>query len=220
MRTLPLALILALAACKAPAPTAAAEQAPSAPPPADLKTPDVRPGTDSLLFTFVEGYRVRVVTKIDEVPERVRERVLVTDLRMSAEDRSAHRYNYFADLTQPQADGSYPVSVVSRYDAAAGQGVKVGLPKPPAGAVVIYTAEWCGFCKKEMAWMDEQGVVYVKRDVEKQPGASAELQEKLKAAGVQAGGIPVTDWLGELVVGFNKPKLEKLLEEKPPAKKP
>ena len=208
-RVLILSLLLAFACTDPPAVVVTTA-------PEGLRVPEVRAGTDALLFTFVDDRRVRAVSTIAEVPEEKRARVLVTDLRMSASDRRAHKYNYFVDLTTPQADGSYAVSVVSRFDPAKGEGLKVGLSSAPEGSIVLYTAEWCGFCKKAKAWMQQNGVEFVERDVDKQPGAQAELQDKLKAAGVSAGGIPVIDWQGELTVGFNKARLKTLLKERPP----
>ena len=53
---------------------------------------------------------------------------------------------------------------------------------------------------------------FVERDVEKTPGAQAELRKKLQQARVQGGGVPVLDWGGELIMGFNKPRMEQLLK--------
>jgi glutaredoxin len=89
---------------------------------------------------------------------------------------------------------------------------------PPAdGSVVVYSAEWCGYCKKAKAWLAGRSVPFVERDVEKTPGAQAELQAKLKAKNVPGGGIPVIDWGGTLVMGYDVAAFEKLLQEKPPA---
>ena len=39
------------------------------------------------------------------------------------------------------------------------------------------------------------------------------MQKKLAAAGVQGGGVPVIDWNGALVMGFDKRKLEELYKK-------
>ena len=205
------ALVLLFAACtrNADAPAAPAEDKP---PPFPVVTDD---GAD-LLFSYVDAHgRVQAVSKGSDVPEAVRARVLVVDLKKTPEERQAHRYAFFADLTAKTPDGTYPVSVVSRYDAAHGQ-VQAPVAPAPAGSVVVYSATWCGFCKKAKAWLKDNGVPFIERDVEKTPGAQAELDGKLKAAGVPGGGVPVIDWAGTLVMGFDVHALEKLKAARAP----
>ncbi len=197
----------------AQAPTVSADPLLDAPP-----SPVVTDAATTLLFSFVDANgRVQAVPSVDAVPEAVRQRVLVVDLGKTPEQRQAHRYAWFADLTNKSADGSYPVVVVSRYDAATRAGGAAVLP-PPAGSVVIYSAEWCGYCKKAKAWLTEKGVPYIERDVEKTAGAQAELSSKLTAAGVSGGGIPVVDWAGELIVGFDVAAFDRLLKSTPAPK--
>lgn len=180
--------------------------------------PVVSDDAKDLLFSFVdaEGH-VQAVSRVTEVPEPIKARVLVVDLSKTPEQRQAHRYAFFADLSTKRPDGSYSVSVVSRYDAARGQTAPAIAP-PPSGSVVVYSAVWCGFCKKAKTWLTERGVPFVERDVEKMPGAQEELSAKLKAAGVPGGGVPVIDWAGTIVMGFDVAQMERLLKEKPPTK--
>jgi glutaredoxin len=103
---------------------------------------------------------------------------------------------------------------VRRFDAARGEGLKVQLAPAPQGAVIVYSAEWCGFCKKAKHWLASKEVPFVERDVEKQPGVAEELKQKLAAAKVRGGGVPVIDWDGTIIVGFDKRRLEKLLAER------
>lgn len=216
-------VVVVLAACsKAPADgsssssTATEDAAPDG--------PVVRAEATNLLFSFVDSAgRVQAVPSVADVPEAVRKRVLVVDLSKTPEQRQAHRYAWFTDLTVANADGTYPVVVVSRYEGATQKAGASSLP-PPDGSVVVYSAEWCGYCKKAKAWMTSKGVPFIERDVEKTPGAQEELQAKLKVAGVPGGGIPVVDWAGSLVVGFDVAAFEKLLASTPlpaaPAKEP
>jgi glutaredoxin len=182
--------------------------------------PIVRDEATNLLFSFVDAQgRVQSVPRADAVPEPVRQRVLVIDLDKTPEQRQAHRFAFFADLTTKSPEGTYAVVAVSRYDAA--QQATGPASTPPAdGSVVVYSATWCGFCKKAKAWLVKEQVPFVERDVEKTPGAQAELDAKLKKAHVPGGGIPVIDWAGTLVVGFDVPSLQRLLREKPPSTSP
>jgi glutaredoxin len=185
-------------------------------PPIPVVTDDAK----DLLFSFVDAQgRVQAVPSVAAVPETVKSRVLVVDLKKTPEERQAHRYAFFVDLTARTPEGTYPVSVVSRYDAAKGQ-VQAPATPPPEGSVIVYSATWCGFCKKTKAWLKEHNVPYIERDVEKTPGAQAELDQKLKAAQVPGGGIPVVDWGGTLVMGFDQAALTRLLAEKGPGPAP
>jgi glutaredoxin len=199
------------------APTSSSTATPSASDDAP-SAPVVRADATTLLFSFVDAAgRMQAVPTVADVPEAVRGRVLVVDLNKTPEERQAHRYAFFADLTAPGPDGTFPVVAVSRYDAARGQGETPPTLPPPDGSVVVYSAAWCGYCKKAKSWLTDKGVPFVERDVEKTPGAQAELQGKLRAANVPGGGVPVIDWGGTLVMGFDVAAFERLAKEKPPA---
>lgn len=95
---------------------------------------------------------------------------------------------------------------------------KLNLPEgiePPEVAanegVIVYKTDWCGVCKKLLAYLDRKGVKYEAKDIEKSPEAAAELQAKAKQKGVQTGSVPIIDVRGELLVGFDRARLEKLL---------
>ena len=72
--------------------------------------------------------------------------------------------------------------------------------------VIIYTTVWCGFCKMAKKYMDQLGVKYEEKDVEKDPTAAAEAVEKSGQM-----GVPVIDVNGKIIVGFDKPHLDEAL---------
>lgn len=76
--------------------------------------------------------------------------------------------------------------------------------------VTIYSTTWCAFCKTEKQWMDKLGVKYISKNVEEDPAANEELLEKL---GGNFQGVPVTDIAGEMILGFDRPKLQAALEK-------
>jgi glutaredoxin len=201
--------------------TATASQTES--PNADDKLPPFPVVTDDasdLLFSYVDPQgHVVPASKPSDIPDAVKARVLVVDLTKTPEERQAHRYAFFVDLTTKTPEGTYPVTVVSRYDAAKGQVAAPIAPAPP-GSVVVYSATWCGFCHKAKAWLKENNVPFIDRDVEKTAGAQDELTQKLKAKNVPPGGIPVIDWDGTLVMGFDKNQLERLKTTHPIAPEP
>ncbi len=78
-------------------------------------------------------------------------------------------------------------------------------------SVIVYSAEWCAYCKTEKQYLDKLGVSYTVKDIEKTPGAQEELAAK---TGGKAQGIPVTDIAGEIVYGFDRARIDELLTAK------
>jgi len=71
--------------------------------------------------------------------------------------------------------------------------------------VVLYYADWCGFCKKAKRWLDERNVRYDLRDIDVSPYGD-ELAE------VSGGkSVPVLMIGGEVVRGFNPSAYERAL---------
>lgn len=76
--------------------------------------------------------------------------------------------------------------------------------------VTIYSTNWCAFCATEKQWMDRLGVKYISKNVEEDEDANTELLDKL---GGNFQGVPVTDINGEIILGFDRPKLQAALEK-------
>lgn len=72
--------------------------------------------------------------------------------------------------------------------------------------VIIYSAQWCAFCRAAMRYFDKIGVSYEKRDIEEN---QAWQQEAVSKSGQT--GIPVIDIDGTVVVGFNRPQIDDAL---------
>jgi glutaredoxin-like YruB-family protein len=77
--------------------------------------------------------------------------------------------------------------------------------------VIIYSTTWCAFCKTEEQYLQRLGVEYIKKDVEEDKAAYDELMQKING---NFQGVPVTDIAGELVLGFDRPKIDSALKEK------
>lgn len=75
-----------------------------------------------------------------------------------------------------------------------------------APQITVYSASWCAFCHAAMDYFDKLGVAYVKKDVEEDPAAGAEAVEK---SGQR--GIPVIDIDGDVIIGFDRPKIDAAL---------
>jgi glutaredoxin 3 len=75
--------------------------------------------------------------------------------------------------------------------------------------VIVYSATWCAFCHAAMDYLDKIGVKYTDKDVEKDPKNGLEAVDK---SGQR--GIPVIDIDGEIIIGFDRPKIDAALKEK------
>lgn len=73
--------------------------------------------------------------------------------------------------------------------------------------VTIYSTPNCGWCKTTKQYFAEHNVNFTEKDVAFDPAARAEMLEKSKQM-----GVPVIDIDGEIVIGFNQPRLAQLLE--------
>lgn len=73
--------------------------------------------------------------------------------------------------------------------------------------VSVYTTPTCQYCKMAKEFFQEKGVEYTEFDVSVDEAKRSEMVEKSGQM-----GVPVIDVEGEIVVGFDQPKLKELLE--------
>jgi glutaredoxin 3 len=78
-----------------------------------------------------------------------------------------------------------------------------------ADKVIVYSADWCGFCHAVKQYFDKLGIKYTERNVETDPAFGQEAVEKSGQM-----GIPVLDIDGEIIVGFDRPKIDSALKAK------
>jgi glutaredoxin 3 len=81
----------------------------------------------------------------------------------------------------------------------------VGGRKMMARQIVIYTQPGWAFCGRTKEFLSQKGVGFVQKDVMADEEAMAELEE----IGILSTPVTVID--GEIVVGFDRRKLEELL---------
>ncbi len=212
-----LGLFLVLGACEPETPPQ-----PDAPAAADESATEAsfEPGVTKAVLTFASDRGAFAdSSKVDDVPEASRGMVRISLLEGPKPPQGPV---WVANLNEA---GTVALTTVPRdmfEELALGQGLKSevalpeGLEPPPqvaanTDAVIVYKTAWCGVCKKVQSYLDRKGVKYVAKDIEKDRTAAAELQAKASKAGVQTGSVPVIDVGGELMVGFDRGRLEKLL---------
>jgi glutaredoxin len=168
---------------------------------------------DGLLLVWFDAEGVHTAQKRSEVPETQRAQVRIDSLSAAPDARLDADHVYVADLRTPASDGSYPVQKASRnwFDA------QVDHAKPQLAAnsdmgVVIYKASWCGVCRSAASYLRSRHVSFVEKDVERDPGASDEMLRKAQAKGLSPRGVPVIDFRGEIMLGFDQARLDGLID--------
>ena len=73
-------------------------------------------------------------------------------------------------------------------------------------SVTIYTTSTCGYCKMAKEFFKQNKVEYKEVNVEQDPTAA---QKMITKSGQM--GVPVIDVEGQIIVGFDQPKLTELL---------
>jgi glutaredoxin-like YruB-family protein len=72
--------------------------------------------------------------------------------------------------------------------------------------VVVYTTSWCGWCRKTVAYLTEQGVAFENRDIEAEEMWREELLEKTGST-----SIPVVEIDGQIIRGYDPARMAQLL---------
>ncbi|HEX3568998.1 MAG TPA: glutaredoxin domain-containing protein [Candidatus Saccharimonadales bacterium] len=75
--------------------------------------------------------------------------------------------------------------------------------------VTIYSATWCAFCHTAKEYLDKLGVKYTDKDVEESNENMQEALDKSKQT-----GIPVLDIDGDVIIGFDRPRIDAALKAK------
>lgn len=73
--------------------------------------------------------------------------------------------------------------------------------------VTIYTTPTCIYCKMAKQWFKENNVSYEEKDV----SVDAEAREAMIKKSEQMG-VPVIEVDGEIIIGFDKERLQQLLK--------
>jgi glutaredoxin len=195
-----------------------------------VETPfDVRGEAEGLLLVWFDAEGQHVASRRSEIPEDRRAVVRVDDLGLAPEQRLDPDLVYVVDLGEPIEGGRYTVrripraSFEARVEAMASTHAEAA-PGAPAGAtptdgsepsdadVVIYGASWCSACRSAAAFLRDRHIPFVERDVEREPGARQAMLRAAQAAGIRPSGIPVIDFRGDIIAGFDRGALERAIE--------
>jgi glutaredoxin len=146
---------------------------------------------------------------------------LVTLSRAAWDELGASRRSARLEaLAPPSASVPAPGATPGAPGAPSAAPGSPGAKSAPLTAVqaIIYGAEWCKPCHDAEAYLRKRGVTVVKKDVDENQAANAEMRRKLDRAGLGGASIPVIDIMGRILVGFSPSALERALESARSAK--
>jgi glutaredoxin len=153
--------------------------------PVETKAGSREPSPSKFYQWVDERGSVHFAASLDEIPSEWRSRAGQVELESAAFTRTAS--------TAPKPERRRPVVEV----AAARR----------AHDVTVYTAPWCGWCRKTLAFLDERGVDYVNKDIESDPRHADELREK-----TGGNAIPLVEIDGNPIRGFDPQQMAALLD--------
>lgn len=186
--------------------------------------------TPNLLITWVDDTGdFHSGTRLNEVPAGSKKQVRVV---VTTSPNGTGDVFYVANLETKLADGTYPVTTLSRaawdeigaskrkarLEALAPSAMPVDSAAPSGSALpgdvvaIVYGASWCGPCHQATKYLKSRGVKVVFKDVDESPVAQREMREKLARASMPpTSSIPVIDIGGQLLVGFSASALDHAL---------
>lgn len=178
-----------------------------------------------LLLVWFDADGFHTASKRSDVPEAHRQQVRVDSLAVAPEQRLDADLVYVADLrSAPYRVTKMPrVAFEALADAMRPKVAAAPTPAPldpstnqqgvapdPSTAVdpnaphvILYMASWCGVCHQAAEFMRARGIPFVSKDIERDPAALAEMQQKARDAGLRPTGVPVIDVRGHLMLGFD-----------------
>jgi glutaredoxin len=194
----------------------------------------VRGEAEGLLLAWFDDEGLHTATRRSDIPEEHRQWVRVDDLSLPPEQRLDPDLVYVADLRRTGTGGRYTVRRMARasFDARVSRAndrpaepvlADTGDAPAPSGEgsdVVIYGASWCGACRSAASFLRSRGIPFIERDVERDPGARDAMLRAARAAGIRPNGIPVIDFRGRVMAGFDQGALERAIAETRPSAEP
>jgi glutaredoxin 3 len=76
----------------------------------------------------------------------------------------------------------------------------------PQPRVIVFSTPTCSFCNMAKQYFRQKGIKFKDVDVSRDPTAARDM---VRRSGQQ--GVPVIDIGGKIVVGFDRPKIDKYL---------
>jgi len=200
-----------------------------------LTSMEINENTENILYTYMDEKGQYVsVEKSTDVPDPCRNDVIIINLNLPPEARQADVKVLVADLETRDGLGfklrledraSFenslklkrkwrisPIRQQAQMPQSAGTAPQI---LPNSDEIILYGASWCGYCKQAKKYLHQKGVKFREEDIEKNPQASVEMQQKCAAAKIQCNGVPVIDFKGVMIPGFDRATIDRLIASPP-----
>jgi len=142
-------------------------------------------------YQFIdERGSVQFVERLDQVPPEWRDRVGYVEMNGPPPLSPDHAQR------MRRLGGASPAGIALASTGSRGA---------RTSGVLLYYADWCGYCRKTRAELDRRGVSFQLLNIEN-PATLAELVEKTGQR-----GIPVLDVGGRILIGYDPEGLDRLL---------
>lgn len=179
----------------------------------------VRGAAEGLVLTWYDEEGPHVAASRTEVPTEHRAEVRVDSLDVAPDDRDPDHV-FVADLRTADEHGDYTVRQLPRetFEEHVSSFVAAAHADSHAstGDVIVYGASWCGACHEATAFLTARGIPFVERDIERDSGAREAMQRAASAAGIPTSSIPIIDFRGTIIRGFDRDALERAIRETSP----
>jgi glutaredoxin len=225
-----LAFLVLVGACKKGAPPPSAPTARTELPPHEVSR------DSKLLFTYVEANGVFATTdKAEKVPNMARRVVRVMGQAKDEPQRRNDANVEVVDLRELLAKGNAQPQVMLReaFESGALAQLPHGDSCPLAGPhgpplaeqperagppgetpiVILYGTRWCKACKAARQYLASNLIPFTAKDIEKDPSAARELQQKASRFGIPTDRVPMLDVRGRLLVGYDETRLDGFLAD-------
>jgi glutaredoxin len=160
----------------------------------DPEMQSIGPGqSQRIYYQFVDDRgRVQFVERLGDVPETWRDRVGYVEMSQPP------------PLTPLEARRTWKLSAKRTTEILLASAAPNSRSRQDV-EVVLYSAQWCGYCTKARAHLDRSGVDYEIRDVD----INAVAQELREKSG--RGGVPVLDFSGEVLRGYSSEQYDRAI---------
>jgi glutaredoxin len=185
----------------------------------------VKKGMTDGLFTWIDqDGSFQIADKPEDVPAHGRSTVRVVK---EGHSPGGPEHVYVVDLTALDQKSKFDVRAITRTEwevlgkKQRDDRVAALVPPPtkddPSPAdlgvdAIVYGADWCKPCHLAEDYLKKRGARVVKKDIEEDPSAAAEMRRKLKSAGMSGSSIPVLDVGGTILRGFSESSVESALK--------
>ncbi|MBN2693181.1 glutaredoxin family protein [bacterium] len=148
----------------------------------------------NLLYYYFENGKSKITKDPFQIPDSLRDRVLLVDTKLSPKERMSDKYVYRADLSKLN-EKKISYSIILRKDFELNTDQKT---------LIIYTTNSCSVCTELRKYLDTKKIPYIDKNLEENPYYQKELAIKAQQSDRTISGVPVLDINGVLYMGFQK----------------